>query len=327
MRIIYLTTRVDCNDYGSGMKFAFLPSPWEASIADLAAAGHEMVDLADNPDMVVFRGGPKDFPDTLPESVKVVQIGYAGVEQLLDAGILAKHAATGVRFANAAGVYDDTVAESTLALLLAVSHRHNAVRREWNQDQLFEETEFLFDNKKLALIGAGGIGKKLIEFLAPFGMEVTAVNRSGRAVEGASRTIAMSNTEAMSQVWAEHEYFVLLAPLTPDTKHLVNNDVLAVMPSNAVVVNVGRGGLIDTEALTEALRNGTIAGAGLDVTDPEPLPADHALWDMDNVVITPHTANIPRFMERRVGALAVENWELFAGGKHMRTEVDVNAGY
>ncbi|OFP34573.1 D-isomer specific 2-hydroxyacid dehydrogenase family protein [Corynebacterium sp. HMSC071B10] len=309
------------------MKFAFLPSPWEASVADLQAAGHEMVDLDQDPDMLVFRGGPKDFPDTLPESVKVVQIGYAGIEMLLDAGILAKHAARGIRFANAAGVYDDTVAESTLGLLLAVSHRHKAVRREWNQSQLFDETEFLFDNKKLALIGAGGIGKKLIEFLAPFGVEVTAVNRSGREVKGAVQTVAMSDAEAMAQVWANNEYFVLLAPLTPDTKHLVNAEVLAAMPSNAVIVNVGRGGLIDTEALTDALRNGTIAGAGLDVTEPEPLPADHPLWDMDAVVITPHTANTPRFMERRVGALAAKNWDKFASGEQMHTEVDVDAGY
>lgn len=182
------------------MKFAFLPSPWEASVADLEAAGHTMVDIASNPDMVVFRGGLNDFPETLPESVKVVQIGYAGIEQLLDAGILAKHAKRGVRFANAAGIYDDTVAESTLALLLAVLHRHNAVRREWNQTQLFGETEYLFDAKKLALIGAGGIGKKVIEFLTPFGVDVTAVNRSGRAVTGAARTVAMSNTEEMARV-------------------------------------------------------------------------------------------------------------------------------
>lgn len=309
------------------MKFAFLPSPWEASVADLEAAGHTMVDIASNPDMVVFRGGLNDFPETLPESVKVVQIGYAGIEQLLDAGILAKHAKRGVRFANAAGIYDDTVAESTLALLLAVLHRHNAVRREWNQTQLFGETEYLFDAKKLALIGAGGIGKKVIEFLAPFGVDVTAVNRSGRAVTGATRTVAMSNTEEMARVWSDNDYFVLLAPLTPETKHMVDAAVLAQMPSNAVIVNVGRGGLIDTDALTQALDDGTIAGAGLDVTDPEPLPADHPLWDNDSVVITPHTANIPRFMERRVGALAARNWELFANGETMHTEVDVEAGY
>ena len=84
---------------------------------------------------------------------------------------------------------------------------------------------------------------------------------------------------------------------------------------------------MSTSALADALQLGTIAGAGLDVTDPEPLPADHPLWDLDNCVITPHTANIPRYMAKRLGKLAAQNWEDFEAGKDMRTEVDVQAGY
>lgn len=306
------------------MKFTYLPKPKDEPIAALEAQGHEYVALEDNPDLVLFGGGPKDFPDELPESVKVVQIQYAGIEGLLEAGILTKHAANGVRFANAGGLYDDTVAESTLALLLAVEHRMNAVDREWNNTQLFKEKEYLFDNKKLALIGAGGIGKTLIRFLEPFGMEITAVNRSGNPVDGADRTVAMKDAD---EVWADHDYFVLLTPLTEETRHMVNAQRIEQMKDTAVVVNVGRGPLIDTEALTDALVNGKLRGAGLDVTEPEPLPADHKLWDLDNCVITPHTANIPRYMERRIGALALKNWDLFEAGEAMTTEVDVEAGY
>lgn len=306
------------------MKLTYLPKPKDEPIAALEAQGHEYVALEDNPDLVLFGGGPKDFPDELPDSVKVVQIQYAGIEGLLEAGILAEHAANGVRFANAGGLYDDTVAESTLALLLAVEHRMKAVDREWNNTQLFKEKEYLFDNKKLALIGAGGIGKTLIRFLEPFGMEITAVNRSGNPVDGADRTVAMKDAD---EVWADHDYFVLLTPLTEETRHMVNTDRIEQMKDTAVVVNVGRGPLIDTEALTDALVNGKLRGAGLDVTEPEPLPADHKLWDLDNCVITPHTANIPRYMERRIGALALKNWGLFEAGEKMSTEVDVEAGY
>lgn len=306
------------------MKFTYLPKPKDEPIAALEAKGHQYVALEDNPDLVLFGGGPKDFPDELPDSVKVVQIQYAGIEGLLEAGILTKHAANGVRFANAGGLYDDTVAESTLALLLAVEHRMKAVDREWNNTQLFKEKEYLFDNKKLALIGAGGIGKTLIRFLEPFGMEITAVNRSGNPVDGADRTVAMKDAD---EVWADHDYFVLLTPLTEETRHMVNAQRIEQMKDTAVVVNVGRGPLIDTEALTDALVNGKLRGAGLDVTEPEPLPADHKLWDLDNCVITPHTANIPRYMERRIGALALKNWDLFEAGEAMTTEVDVEAGY
>lgn len=303
------------------MKFAFLPKPWDEVVHALEAEGHEFVELSDNPDMLIYRGGPDEFPETLPESVKVVQIAYAGVDNLLSAGILTAH---DVRWANAAGLYDDTVAESTLALILAVLHRHKAVSREWNQKELAEETGFLFDGQKLALIGAGGIGKKLIEFIAPFGVEVTAVNRSGNDVEGAARTVKIDEAD---EVWADNDIFVLLTPLTDQTRHIVDADVLAKMKDTAVVVNVGRGPLIDTDALAEALRNRAIGGAGLDVTDPEPLPSDHPLWDLDNCVITPHTANTPRYMKRRVGPLAAKNWELFQAGEKMQTEVDVDAGY
>lgn len=304
------------------MKFTFLPKPKDEPIAALEAEGHQHVALEDNPDMILFGGGPGDFPDQLPDSVKVVQIQYAGVENLQD--VFAKHAANGVRFANAGGLYDDTVAESTLALLLAVEHRMKAVDREWNNTQLFEEKEYLFDNKKLALIGAGGIGKTLIRFLEPFGMEITAVNRSGNPVDGADRTVAMKDA---GEVWADHDYFVLLTPLTEETRHMVNAQRIEQMKDTAVVVNVGRGPLVDTQALTDALINGKLRGAGLDVTEPEPLPADHKLWGLDNCVITPHVANIPRFMERRIGGLAAKNWELFTAGEKMATEVDVEAGY
>ena len=304
------------------MKFTFLPKPKDEPIAALEAEGHQHVALEDNPDMVLFGGGPGDFPDQLPDSVKVVQIQYAGVENLQD--VFAKHAANGVRFANAGGLYDDTVAESTLALLLAVEHRMKAVDREWNNTQLFKEKQYLFDNKKLAIIGAGGIGKTLIRFLQPFGMEITAVNRSGNPVDGSDRTVAMKDA---GEVWADHDYFVLLTPLTEETRHMVNAQRIEQMKDTAVVVNVGRGPLIDTEALTDALINGKLRGAGLDVTEPEPLPADHELWGLDNCVITPHVANIPRFMKRRIGGLAAKNWELYAAGKKMATEVDVDAGY
>lgn len=306
------------------MKFAFLPQPKDRPVADLEAAGHQRVSLDEDPDLLLFSGGPDEFPDELPESVQVVQIAYAGIEALLERGIVAKHAANGVRFANAGGLYDDTVAESTLALLLAVEHRLKAVSPEWNNQQLFEEKQYLFDDKHLALIGAGGIGKTLIRFLEPFGMEITAVNRSGNPVEGANRTVKMEEADS---VWAEADYFVLLTPLTDETRHMLDAERIARMKDTAVVVNVGRGPLVDTEALERALASGSLRGAGLDVTEPEPLPAGHPLWGLDNCVITPHTANIPRYMLRRIGGLTAENWELFAAGEKMRTEVDVDAGY
>lgn len=302
------------------MKFAFLPKPWDAVVDDLTTHGHTFVDLDESPDVLVFRGDPEDFPEELPPSVKLVQVAYAGVEKLVEAGVLDGD----VPVANAAGIYDDTVAESALALLLGVLQRHKAVTPQWNEQQMFEEKDYLFDNKKVAVIGAGGIGKMLIRFLEPFGPEIIAVNRSGNPVPGATRTVAMDDAQ---DVWSEADYFVLIAPLTKQTHHMINAEVLRAMKPNAVVVNVGRGPLVDTEALTQALQEGTIAGAGLDVTDPEPLPEDHPLWQMDRCLITPHTANIPRYMQARVGELTRRNWEALQEGRPMPTQIDVEEGY
>ena len=140
---------------------------------------------------------------------------------------------------------------------------------------------------KVAIIGAGGIGTKLIEFLAPFNPGIIAVNRSGRPVAGGDETLPMAEADG---VWERADVVVLLAPLTAATRGMVDEKVLNKMKQSAVLVNVGRGPLVVTDDLVAALDNGVIAGAALDVTDPEPLPADHPLWEQERCLITPHTA-------------------------------------
>lgn len=306
------------------MKFTQIPQREDKLAAQIEAGGHTYVDSADGAEFILFAGGPDDVPDPMPESVGFVQTQGAGIEALHKAGVLKS---SGVRWANAAGLYDDTVAESTLALLLAVYHQHKATAQaaSWSvRPQVEAETVYLSHDKTVAVIGAGGIGKSVVRLLGAFGARTIAVNRSGRAVEGADETFAMADA---GHVWAEADAFVLLMPLTDDTYQLVGREKLAQMKDTAVVVNVGRGGLIDTDALVEALQSGSIGGAGLDVTDPEPLDDGHPLWDMTNVVITPHTANTGWNIKATIGELTLRNAEAFAAGKKMLTEVDVEAGY
>ena len=173
-------------------------------------------------------------------------------------------------------------------------------------------------------MGAGGIGVRLIELLKPFHVNIIAVNNSGRPVAGADETFALTDAE---HVWSEADIFVMILPLTEATEHIINSDTLGKMKSSAVIVNVGRGPLINTDDLVEALNNEVIAGAALDVTDPEPLPDGHPLWEMDNVVVTPHTANTNERIRALTGELTLRNIELFESGAQMLTEVDVVAGY
>lgn len=306
------------------MKFTLIPQRDDQLVAQLEERGHSYVDSADGAEFILFAGGPDDVPDPMPESVQFVQTQMAGVDSLHRAGVLSS---SGVRWANAAGLYDDTVAESTLGLLLAIYHQHKTLQQQptWSvRPQVEEDTNYLSHDKTVAVVGAGGIGKSVIALLNAFGAKTIAVTRSGREVEGADESYAIADAE---QVWAEADVFVLLMPLTTDTHHMVNREKLRAMKNSAVVINVGRGPLVNTDDLVAALQNGEIAGAGLDVTDPEPLPDGHPLWEMSNVVITPHTANTAANIRAKIGEQTLRNAEAFEQGEQMPTEIDVEAGY
>lgn len=303
------------------MKFHMFPHPWEETITELTEAGHQEV-ARDDAEFWVFNGGPEDFPESVPEGLGFVQAPFAGVEHLMDV-----IRSSGVRWANGAGLYDNTVAESTLALLLAQLHAHKYVAQSgsWSNHQEVEDhTSFLFEDKTVAIVGAGGIAVRLIDLLKPFGVEVIAVNRSGREVPGADEVLTFKDIDS---VWPRADYFVILAPLTDETYRMVNADALRAMPSHAVLVNVARGGLVDTDALVHALADGEIAGAALDVTDPEPLPDGHPLWEDPRVVITPHKANPPYSVRKRVASRAIESAASFAKDGTLDYEVDAEAGY
>ena len=176
----------------------------------------------------------------------------------------------------------------------------------------------------MAIVGAGGIGRALITLLEPFGAEVIAVTRRGRDVPGAARTLP---ADRMHEALARARHVVIAAPATDGTRHLIGAPELAAMREDAWLVNVARGSLVDTDALVEALRAGAIAGAALDVTDPEPLPDGHPLWELPNVLITPHVAN-PAEAEKRAYAERVrENVRRLGAGEELLGVVDADAGY
>ncbi|GAB3704979.1 D-isomer specific 2-hydroxyacid dehydrogenase family protein [Corynebacterium nasicanis] len=306
------------------MKFAFQPQEWPDAIAEIEAAGHTFVPDLEDADFLVFNGGPDKFPDPLPANIRYVQATFAGIDALHEAGLIRPG---GVRWACASGLYDDTVAESTIALLLAQMHMHKLITLAgtWSvRREVDKRKQWLFDNKTVAIIGAGRIAVKLIEMLSVFGVKIIAVTRSGRTIDGADESYAIADAD---QVWGRADVVVVLAPLTPETRHMINRDVFEQMKPSAVVVNVARGPLIHTDDLVDALRSGTIAGAALDVTDPEPLPDDHPLWDIETCMITPHTANTYTIIQERTGRLVIDNAAAFEAGERMPNEVNLETGY
>ncbi|MEQ9811975.1 MAG: NAD(P)-dependent oxidoreductase [Azospirillaceae bacterium] len=190
---------------------------------------------------------------------------------------------------NSAAAIGPTVAEHAMALVLGLMRQlHGAerarARARWERERLVAGLRSLA-GARLTLVGYGAIGAAVARMAAPFGCEIAVVRRAATiAAEG-------YRTRPLDEALPETDVLVLAVPLTPETRGLMDARRLALLPRGAIVVNVGRGGLIDTEALLAALRSGQVGAAGLDVFEQEPLPEAHPLWSEPNVILTPHLAS------------------------------------
>jgi glyoxylate/hydroxypyruvate reductase A len=215
--------------------------------------------------------------------LRLLQIAGAGVDPLFPIVGLSRAAV----IANCRGLHADGVRDHVLALLLAFARElpralAQQARREW---QTFACPPLT--GKKLLLLGHGAIGSRVAAAARAFGMRVAAVTRSRQALPGLS---AVFGTGELALAVRDADYFVISAPLTSHTRGLVDARVLDALPPRAVVINVSRGALLDQRALEAALRAGRLAGAALDVFDPEPVPPTSPLWHCPRLLLTPHVA-------------------------------------
>lgn len=293
------------------------PEPDDLIEQAVARGGGTCVSLEEAEALVWMESDPSRFPDPLPADIRWVQLSPAGIERWLDDGVVTDEAV----FTSARGAYSHTVAEHALALVLAGARDlpHWVQQREWAPHQVQE-----LRDATVTVVGSGGIGQALIGMLAPLEAHVVAVTRSGRAVPGATESAA---AEQLPELWGRSDYVVVAAPATAGTRHLVDRDVLAAMPAHGWLVNVARGSLVDHDALADALRDGVIRGAALDVTEPEPLPAEHPLWAEPSAVITPHVANPKPVRRARLAERVEENVRRFARDEPLLGTVEPRLGY
>ncbi|MEV0332598.1 D-isomer specific 2-hydroxyacid dehydrogenase family protein [Nocardia sp. NPDC050717] len=293
----------------------------------IVGAGAKVGELADA-DALIWTGTPAAFPATLPAALRWVQLPAAGIEDFFDAGVFAAH--PDVSFTSAAGAFAHSVAEHALMLLLAgVRYLPEHLRAtSWQQREFFPHVGSL-RGKTVTILGAGGIGRALIPMLAPLGAHVIAVNRSGRPVTGAGIPAEVETVpaEQVSRVWSHTDHVVVAAPATAATRHLIGADELARLRPSSWVINVARGSLIDTDALVDALSRGVIGGAGLDVTDPEPLPDGHRLWTLPNAIITPHDSNPPQLRLAAFADHVGANVARFVAGEPLLAIIEPERGY
>ena len=221
----------------------------------------------------------------------------------------------------AKGVYADPVAEHALALLLAgFRHLHAYARADTWTDQVGRN----LIGARITIFGGGGIAESLIAMLAPFRCSITVVRNTPAPMDGVDRVLGPDDRiEALRGADA----VVLALPLLPSTAGLIGSEALAAMEDHAWLVNVARGAHVQTEALVAALEAGTIGGAGLDVTDPEPLPDGHPLWSLPNAIVTPHTGNTKAMARPLLSERITENVRRYSAGEPFIGLVDVDAGY
>lgn len=293
----------------------------EADIVDIRKERLDM-QLEEHQDAEVFVGWPtREQLEALPR-LKWVQLQSAGANGYTNNPYLRDD----IVLTNASGVFNVPGAEHALALMLAFTrqlhvHMDQQRRKVWKRNPSCLEIQ----SSTVGVIGLGGIGGETAKRAKALGAQVVAVKRN--PADKPSYVDRLYAMEEVEELLAVSDFVVMALPLTRETAGFLHAERIAKIKPGAVLINVGRGPTVDEAALVHALQSGALSGAGLDVTEVEPLPEDSPLWEMANVIITSHSVGIsPRKEERRMDLLSA-NLRRYLAGEPLLNVVDRNAGY
>ncbi|HLY26586.1 MAG TPA: D-2-hydroxyacid dehydrogenase [Aggregatilineales bacterium] len=290
---------------------------------------------------ILYTGSILPEPDAAPR-LRWVQSHNAGVEGLLAQPLMASG---GVLLTSVSGIHATTMAEYTFAMMLALARKIPTMFRyqakaEWPSDRFTALLPRELRGSTIGILGYGSIGREIARVAQVFGMEVLATKRNVMQ-PAATNEYALPDTgdpegtlvsrlyppEATRSMVALCDFVVIAAPLTSRTTAIVNADVLSAMKRTAYLINVARGGLVDEEALITALREKKIAGAALDVFSQEPLPASSPLWELDNLIISPHISGNTSHYNESAAEVFAENLERYLNHRDLLNLVDRTRGY
>ncbi|MCO8243462.1 MULTISPECIES: D-2-hydroxyacid dehydrogenase [unclassified Haladaptatus] len=259
----------------------------------LARTSSDERDLIERADVV----SGVDIDENLLEYAENLRL-FAGVAAGYNHLPLEAFSEMGVTVTNASGIHAPNIAEQVLGYVLSFSRR---LREGWEREKRHEWRHFQAEELKdstVTVVGLGAIGTAIVDRFAGFDVHTIGVRYTPEKGGPTDEVIGFER-EAFHDAVSRTDYLLIAAPLSDTTRGLVSEEEFKTLPPNARVVNVGRGQIIDTDALVSAIQNNQINGAALDVTDPEPLPADHPLWRFENVTITPHNAgHSPKHWDR-----------------------------
>jgi len=265
---------------------------------------------------------PKDLLARTPR-LKWVQTMSAGVDRFTTTDIWnSPIILTGV-----SGIHATPISEFVLEFMLMFAKQAPFCFRMQQKHEWGRFMPGVLRGKTAGIVGLGNIGREVARLCKAFGMKVIATRRSARQSARARYVDKLLPASQLKRLLGESDYVVIATPLTKETTGLIGIDELKAMKPTAYIINIGRGGIIDEDALIQALDEKQIAGAGLDVTSEEPLPPDSRLWEFENVIITPHVSGgMEDYMERATD-LFCENLKRYLNGRRLLNVVDKTRGY
>ncbi|MFA9430522.1 D-isomer specific 2-hydroxyacid dehydrogenase family protein [Egicoccus sp. AB-alg2] len=300
-------------------RIAVLPEDRAPALSDaVEEGGGELVDVADAEALMwVDAAGADRLREVLDEHPDIgwVQLPWAGIEPFVDVLDDRRTWTCGK------GVYAEPVAEHVLALALGGMRGVGRYARATTWSEPYGVNLL---GGRVTILGGGAITTSLVRLLRPFGAHLTVVRRRPDPIPGVAEVVGM---DRLHEALAGRDLVVLALALTPETRGVIDAAALDAMAGHAWLVNVARGGHVVTDDLVAALREGRIGGAALDVTDPEPLPDDHPLWTLDNVIITPHVGNTPEMGRKLLANRIRENVQRYGDGQELLGPVFVDLGY
>lgn len=274
----------------------------------------------------IFCGHAKQNQINWPEIVaagrlKWIQSTAAGLDHCLHPSVVESK----IMVSGCSGLFARQVGEQTLALLFGMLRRLPVFFRAQQTREYVRRPTDQIDGKTIGIIGFGGNGQRIAEILKPFDTPIIATDcfANELSVDG----VELLPADALLYMAARSDILIATLPLTPVTDRLLGNDFFSALKSGSYFVNVGRGSTVEQTSLIRHLRNGHLLGAGLDVADPEPLPAESPLWAMENVIITPHVGAQSRFRVPMTVELFCENLDRFLGNRTLFNLVDKQLGF
>jgi len=237
-----------------------------------------------------------------------IQALGTGVDSILSLPSLPK----GVLLTSTRGIHGPQMSELAILLMLALTRRFPDTIRNQDKGVWDRWQGELLWQKKVGILGLGAVGEQIARKCRAFGMTVYGINRSKKPVDALDRLFGL---EDLLTVARDVDYFIVVVPLTPETRGMVGAEVISAMKPNAFLLNLARGPVVDEKALIRALESKAIAGAALDVFDEEPLPQNHPFWKMKNVIVTPHVGGTSTFYASQVLSIFRENLRRYLKGE------------